>query len=244
MSYNGPMRVLLALLLLFSISLGQSLTVAVASSLRPPLVEIAKLFERSKGVKVRLSFGSSGSFFRQILGGAPYDVFLSANRRYPEELVRRGSAVKESLTVFARGRLVLFSLDREVGDLRVLLNAERVAVANPRYAPYGKAAVETLKSAGLYDELKGKLVYGSNVGQAFQFVVSGGAEYGFVSLSLAKAYGKGNYIVIPEDLHSHIKHVGVITEEGAKKEAAFEFIKFLKGRQAREIFRSFGFEVP
>ena len=82
------------------------------------------------------------------------------------------------------------------------------------------------------------------MGQAFQFVVSGGAEYGFVSLSLAKAYGKGNYMVIPEDLHSPIEHVGVITEEGAKNEAAFEFIKFLKGKQAREIFRSFGFEVP
>ena len=238
------MRFILVLFLLISASFGESITVAVASSLRPPIEEIVRLFEKKRGVKVKLSFGSSGTLYKQILGGAPYDLFLSASRIYAEELVKKKRAVKESLTVFAKGKLVVFSPDREVKSLESLLEAGRVAIANPRFAPYGRAALEALKRSGIYEKLKGRLVYGSNVGQAFQFVVSGGADYGLVSLSLVKAFGKGNYLMLPQDLYSPIEHVGVITEKGSENPRSPEFLEFLKGKDAKEILKRFGFEVP
>lgn len=238
------MGLLLALLTLISVSFGESVTVAVASSLRPPIEEIAELFEKNKGVEVRLSFGSSGTLYRQILGGAPYDLFLSASRIYAEELVRRKRAVKESLTIFARGRLAVFSLNRKVKGLESLLEAERVAVANPKFAPYGTAALEALRRSGFYEKLKKRLVYGSNVGQAFQFIVSGGADYGLVSLSLIKAFGRGNYRLVPANLYSPVEHAGVITERGSRNPYASEFLRFLKSEEAKRILDKFGFEVP
>lgn len=238
------MRFIVALILLISISSAQTLTVAVASSLRPPVVKIVKLFENKKGIKVRLSFGSSGSLYRQILGGAPYDVFLSANRMYPEELVKRNKALKDTFTVFAIGRLALFSPDREVNGLGSLLSARRIAIANPRYAPYGVAAVEVLNNSGLYDELKSRLVYGSNVSQAFQFAISGGAECAIVSLSLVKSYGKGNYWIVPKELHSNIEHAGVVTKQVSRKGLALEFISFLRSEEVKDILIGFGFEAP
>ncbi len=238
------MRLILAFLILLSVSFAESITVAVASSLRPPVEEIARIFEKKKGVRVRLSFGSSGTLYRQILGGAPYDLFLSASKVYAEELVKRGSAIKGSLRIFARGKLAVFSLSGEADSLESLLKANRIAVANPRFAPYGKAAVETLKKAGLYQKLKGRLVYGSNVGQAFQFVVSGGADYGLVSLSLIKAFGKGNYWIVPQDLYSPIDHAVIITDKGSRNKLSYEFLDFLKSTEAKEILSRFGFEVP
>ena len=238
------MRLILAFLILLSVSFAESITVAVASSLRPPVEEIARIFEKKKGVRVRLSFGSSGTLYRQILGGAPYDLFLSASRVYAEELVKRGSAVKGSLRIFARGKLAVFNLSGEVSGLESLLKANRIAVANPRFAPYGKAAVETLKKAGLYQKLRSRLVYGSNVGQAFQFVVSGGADYGLVSLSMIKAFGKGYYWIVPQDLYSPIDHAVIITDRGSRNKLSYEFLDFLKSEEAKEILSRFGFEVP
>ncbi len=238
------MKVLIALILTVSLSFGQGLTVAVASSLKPPLEEVAELFEKRSGVKVRLSFGSSGTLYKQIIGGAPYDVFLSASRAYAEELVKKGLALKDSFTIFARGSLVVFSLEREVKDLSSLLEADRIAAANPRFAPYGKAALEVLEKSYLYPKLRGRLVYGSNVGQAFQFVVSGGADYGLVSLSLVKAFGGGNYWVVPGNLYSPIEHAAVVTIKGSRNQHSFKFLQFLKSEEVKKIFRRFGFEVP
>ncbi len=241
------MRLLILLLLLISFASAETLHIAVASSMRPVLSKVVSMFEKkNKDVHVKLSFGSSGNLYGQILGGAPYDIFISANAVYPEKLVEKGYALKDSYTKFARGRLVIFTI-RDLNlsaGLDVLKEVARIVIANPRHAPYGRAAVEVLKRYGIYDELRGKLIYGSNVAQAFQFVVSGGAEAGLVAFSLVKAYGGGNYWIVPSEMHSPIKHVAVITVRGKDKRYAVEFLRFLKDREIQKILKDNGFEVP
>ncbi len=236
------MKVFALLLLIFSLSFGESLYVAVASSMRPLMEELKEEFERKNpGVEIKVSYASSGSIYRQILGGAPYEVFLSANEVYPEKLYERGFATKP--VPFAEGRLVIFSLRHGVEDKRILLIAKRVAIASPRHAPYGIAGVEFLKNAGLYDRVRGKLVYGSNVAQAFQFVVSGGADVGIVSLSLVKTYRRGNYSVVAKDKHSPIIHSAVITSKGKNSPVAREFVDFLLSEEVKKLLLHHGFEA-
>ena len=234
----------LVLFLTLSLSFGEEVLVASASSLRPALEKIAPLFEKKEGVKVKVSYGSSGNLYRQILGGAPYDVFLSANRLYAEKVLRRLNLPKENLKVFALGRLVIFSVQRKLEKFEDILSAERVAIANPRHAPYGMAAVAFLKNKGFYKKLRTKLVYGANVGQAFQFVVSGGAQMGIVSLSYVKLYGRGSYLVVPKDLHPPIEHTSLLTRRGMEKEHAKRFFEFLGSEEALRIIRESGFEIP
>ncbi|WP_457600927.1 molybdate ABC transporter substrate-binding protein [Hydrogenivirga sp.] len=237
------MRLLTLLLLSLSISFAQTIYVASASSMRPLMEELVSLFNSEHPeIDVKVSYGSSGSLYRQILGGAPYDLFISADELYPEKLVEHGRAYNP--VVFAHGRLAVFSLDKDVKDFKVLGRARRVALANPRHAPYGRAALQFLKKEGLYRKLRGRLVYGSNVAQAFQFVVAGGADVGIVSLSLVRFYGKGSYAVVPRSMHEDIEHVAVITEKGRDKRGAREFLRFLKSEEARRVLLKFGFEVP
>ena len=235
---------LLVLLLTLSLSFGREVFVASASSLRPALERIADLFEKKEGVKVKVSYGSSGNLYRQILGGAPYDVFLSANRLYAEKVLKRLKLPKENLKVFALGRLALFSVQKEVKGFKVLLSAERVAIANPRHAPYGTAAVAFLKKKGLYEKVRTKLVYGANVGQAFQFVVSGGAQVGIVSFSYVKLYRKGSYLLVPKDLHPPVEHTALLTRKGIENEYAKRFFDFLKSKEVLKILKESGFEAP
>ncbi len=238
-----PIFVLLTLLLA-TLSFGEVLYVAVSSSMRPPVEEIVRVFEDEKGVSVKVSYGSSGSIYKQIVGGAPYHVFLSANEDYPKKLVEKGLADERTIKVFAYGKLVVFSLGRVESVPSALLKADRIAIANPRYAPYGKAGMEFLKNSGIYKKVRGRLVYGSNVGQAFQFVASGGADVGIVSLSLAKVYGKGSYLQLPEGSYPTIKHVAVITSEGRDNKFAKVFLEFLTSERAKEILKKFGFGLP
>jgi molybdate transport system substrate-binding protein len=235
--------IILTLLLLISLGYTQTLYIASASSMRPFVEEAKKLFERENpGIEVKVSYGSSGNLYRQILGGAPYDIFLSANELYPEKLSAKGFASKP--VVFAFGRLTLFSLKLEVKDIDLLERVDRVAIANPRHAPYGRAALEFIRREGLYPKLRGKLIYGSNVAQAFQFVVSGGAQAGIVSYSLVLHYGKGSYKLIPSSKHSPVRHTACITKEGRGKEHSRRFINFLLSDKVKELLIEKGFEVP
>ncbi len=234
----------LVLFLTLSLSFGEEVLVASASSLRPALEKIVPLFEKKEGVKVKVSYGSSGNLYRQILGGAPYDVFLSANKLYAKRVLRRFNLPKENLKVFALGRLVIFSVQRKLEKFEDILSAERVAIANPRHAPYGMAAVAFLKNKGFYKKLRTKLVYGANVGQAFQFVVSSGAQMGIVSLSYVKLYGRGSYLVVPKDLHPPIEHTSLLTRRGMEKEHAKRFFEFLGSEEALKILKESGFEIP
>ncbi len=190
------MRTLLLLLLCPTIFCSavhaEDITVAAASDLNYVLKDLAAGFEKKTGDKITLSFGSSGNLYSQIQGGAPYDVFFSADMEYPQKLAIAGLVDRSSLRMYAVGQLVLWvpnrsSLDPQKlkMDLLVQPAIQRVAIANPQHAPYGRAAMAALDHFGLKDKAAGKLVFGENVGQAAQFVQSGNAQAGLIPLSLA-----------------------------------------------------------
>jgi len=239
------MRKTVALLILLGLAFGEPLKVAAASSLRFALEEIKREFERRTGEKVSVSYGASGHFYLQIKNGAPYEVFLSANALYPIKLVEEGKAVKESYREFARGRLALFTKreDLSLTGLSVLTSpkVKRIAVANPKYAPYGIAAVQVLKNSGLYPRIRHKLLFGANVSQAFQFVVSGGADVGLVALSLVIPYGEGKFLEVPGELYTPVRHGAVITIFGKDRRLAWEFLDFLSSDYSKEVLERYGF---
>jgi len=230
------------------------LTVAAAADLSPVLQPIARDFQRQTGNTIRLSFGSSGDFFNQIQNGAPYDVFLSADRGYPEKLVKLGLADSDSLRTYAVGRLVLWArnnshLDLDHQGMRALLDpsVRKIAIANPQHAPYGRAAVAALRYYRLYDKIAGRLVLGENVGQAAQFAESGNAQVGIIALAHALAPSVrplGRYWIVPANSYPALDQGAVIVSHSKDKTLATQFLKYLAGSESQAIFRQFGFVVP
>ena len=222
--------------------------VAVAANFAEPAREIAARFKARTGHEAVMSFGSSGQFYAQIANGAPFEVFLSADAERPRRAEAEGLAVAGSRFTYARGRLVLWSPDPKLVDGRgkVLASGRfaKLSIADPMLAPYGEAAVETLRRAGAYERVKGKLVLGTSVTQAFQFVKSGAAELGFVALSQVVGERGGSRWVVPEADHAPIEQQAVLLKRGANDPAARAFLTFLKGPEARAIVRRFGYEVP
>jgi len=241
------MKRLLLLFFVLGFAFGEPLKVAASSSLRFALEEIKGEFERRTGKKVSVSYGASGHFYLQIKNGAPYEVFLSADALYPIKLTQEGKALKESYREFARGKLALFTKRKDLSltGLSVLSSPEvkRIALANPKYAPYGIAAVQALKSSGLYPRVRHKLLFGTNVSQAFQFVVSGGADVGLVALSLVIPYGEGKFLEVPGELYAPVRHGAVITLFGKDKPVAWEFLNFLSTDYSKEVLKRYGFET-
>ena len=221
--------------------------VAVAANFTEPAREIARGFEAATGHRAVLSFGSSGQFYAQIANGAPFEVFLSADVERPQKAEAEGLAVPGTRFTYATGRLVLWSRTPGLVKGQATLargGFERLAIADPRTAPYGLAAVETLRSLGLYDRLSGKLVQGASIAQAYQFASTGAAEVGFVALSqVAKTRGGSRWIV-PAHLHSPIAQQAVLLKPGADDPAARAFLAYLKGPQARAVIRRYGYETP
>ena len=198
--------------------------------------------------QAQLILGSSGRFFAQISNGAPFDIFLSADREKPSALVEAGLARPESRFTYAIGRLALWSRDEMLvsGDVSVLQtdSFRKVAIANPRLAPYGKAAREVLNEYGLYNELSARLVQGENIAQAFQFVFTGNAELGFVSLSQVMkggALASGSAWIIPENLHLPIRQDAVILTNAVSAGATEAFMNFMKTPRSRAIIASYGY---
>jgi len=194
--------------------------------------------------------GASGGLVAQIQNGAPYDVFLSADTDYPKKLVKAGGATADSLFVFAKGRLVLWTFNPAV-DLSSVSSAvgvaAKIAVANPETAPYGRAALEALGRLGIADAVKPKLVYGESVSQTAQFVSSGNADAGFVALSLVlspKLKDKGRWVEVPADLYTPILQAGVLTKKGALNPDAKRYLEFLSSPEAKAILSRFGYGVP
>ncbi|MFY9726968.1 MAG: molybdate ABC transporter substrate-binding protein [Bryobacteraceae bacterium] len=232
----------------------QKLTVAAAADLRFALDELAPQFRAAhRGVDLAITYGSSGNFFAQIQNGAPFDVFLSADVDYPRLLVAAGLASKDSLFVYGVGRIVVWvpaasPLDPAALGIRVLeaASVRHIAIANPRHAPYGRAAEAALRSLGVYDRLSPKLVLGENVAQAFEFAESGAAEVGIVALSLAlapAARGHGRYWEVPQEAYPKIEQGGVILARAPAGPAA-QFRAFLLSAEARRILKQYGFSVP
>ena len=229
--------------------------VAAAADLQFALEELVRSFvQKNRAISVQVTFGSSGNFFSQISNGALFDLFLSADINYPERLEQRGLILPKSKFLYAVGRLALWipaasPLDVEKLGEKVLLDSqvERIALANSRHAPYGRAAEEALKSLGIYETVKHKLVYGENVAQAFQFVQSGMAEVGIVAFSLTRAphlEGKGKIWEIPVRHFSRMEQGGAILKSSLYLAEARRFCDFLLAPEGREILKKFGFVLP
>lgn len=229
------------------------LFVAAAADLSSAMQEISDAYTKKTGVSVKLSFGSSGSITQQIENGAPFDVFFSADMDYPRQLISHGDADAASLYEYAVGKLVLWvpagsPLDPAKG-MNVLLDpsVNKIAIANPQHAPYGRAAVAALKHAGFYDRVASRLVLGENISQSAQFVESGNAQAGFVALAHAVApgmQGKGKYWEVPVDDYPALAQGVVIISRSQQKKEAGGFLEYMKTKAVAEILQKYGFTVP
>jgi molybdate transport system substrate-binding protein len=231
----------------------QTLRVAAAADLQFAMNDLAERFERKTGTKVAISYGSSGNFRSQIENGAPFDVFFSADALYPQQLVSAGLAEKQSLCLYAQGHLVLWTPAE--GNLRVAgrgfevlkdSRVEKIAIANPEHAPYGRAAVAALQKAGLYEQIKSKLVFGENISQAAQFAQSGSAQVGIVALSLtyAESMKGGERWEVPAELYPPLHQYAVILHSSTNKAAASAFLEFVKGDEGRNVLSKYGLTPP
>lgn len=221
--------------------------VAVAANFTAPAKEIAQRFQAKTGHKAILSFGSSGQFFAQIANGAPFEVFLSADVERPRKAEVEGLTVSGTRFAYATGRLVLWSrtpgLVDSRGEVLTKGNFEKIAIADPKAAPYGLAAVESLRKLNLYDRLTPKLVTGASITQAYQFIDTGAAEVGFVALSQVISHQRGSRWIVPAANHNPIDQQAVLLKTGADSVAARAFLAFLKGPEAKAIIRRYGYEV-
>jgi len=252
--------VLLAVCILLSGALSpaqqklKELTVAAAADLSSALKEISDGYEKKTGVTVKLSFGASGALTQQIENGAPFDVFFSADMNYPKQVVVSGNGDAASLYEYAVGKLVLWvpadsGLDVEHKGIDILLDpsVKKIAIGNPQHAPYGRAAVATLKHYDLYDKVSDRLVLGENIAQAAQFVESGNAQAGFVAFAHAVApsmQGKGKYWVVPAEAYPPLAQGVIILSHSQHKKEAAEFLEFIKTMETAEVFRKYGFSLP
>ena len=224
--------------------------VTVAANFAEPAKEIAASFEKATGHKAILAFGSSGAFFTQITQGAPFEIFLSADAERPIRAEIEGHTVAGTRFTYAIGRLVLWSRQPgAVDDKGEVLSSgrfERIALADPKLAPYGAAAVEVLRGLGLMSALAPKLVQGENIAQVYQFVATGNAELGFVALSQVFADGKltkGSAWAVPASLHTPIRQDAIVLSAGKDKAAASALMAYLRNDKARTIIRSFGYDL-
>ncbi len=218
--------------------------VAVAANFTEPAKEIAALFKQRTGDEALLSFGASGAFFTQITHDAPFQVFLSADEERPKAAVTQGFAVPGSVFTYAVGKLVLWSRVLDVSKGEETLKAGdflRLSIANPAAAPYGAAAVETMKALGVYDALQPKIVQGNSIGQAFQFVDTKNAELGFVALSQIHGVPGGSQWLVPQRLYTPIRQDAALLKKGADDPTSKAFLEFLRGPEARAIIERFGY---
>lgn len=243
----------LALLFLALPARGQEIAVAAAADLKFAMTDVAGQYEKQTGKKVNVTYGSSGNFFSQLQNGAPFDLFFSADIDYARKLETAGLAEPGTLYLYAIGRITIWTPPDsrlEVARLgwKALLDerVQKIAIANPEHAPYGRAAVAAMQKAGIYDRVKTKLVYGDNISQAAQFVQSGSAQAGIVALSLAISVGMkdGKRWDIPENMHPPIEQAAILMKNAKNKEAARAFLDFVKTDEARATLAKYGFSFP
>ena len=222
------------------------LTVSAASNLIPAFEEIGERFELETDIEIEFNYGGSGQLTEQIIQGAPVDVFASADAAYIDVLLDEDLIVKSSVTDFARGRIVLWTANGsslELHEIQELSqpSVETLALANPAYAPFGKAAREALEGAGMWAALEDKVIYGNNVSQTLHMAEIGSADAAIVALSLVLE-SDGDWILIPETGHEPIRQVMAVLRGSENEDAARAFIEFVKSETGQEILRSFGFE--
>jgi molybdate transport system substrate-binding protein len=225
-----------------------TLTVFAAADLAFAFRELAPRFEQATGAKVTLVLGSTGNLAKQIEHGAPADVFFAANQTFVDDLLAKGALIAETRALYAQGRIVLATA-RAAGPKLTALpqllepRVRRVAIANPAHAPYGRAAEEALRAAGLWDAVKPKLVYGENIRHALQFVESGAAEAGLVALSVANVPAI-EYVPVDPGLHGRLDQAVAVVRRSARPELGLAFIQFVNGPEGRPVMRKYGFLLP
>lgn len=229
------------------VSSGSEVRVAVASSFAGPQERLSEAFTSETGIRVRASLGSTGGLYAQIHNGAPYDVFLAADRARPRNLVRDGFAVAGSRCTYAIGRLALagtgVSSGRSLIDVLRDPRSRHVALADPEVAPYGAAAREVLRRTGLEEELADRLVTAESVGQAHQYVVSGAAEVGFVAAGHVAGRPEGGHRLVADSLHPPIRQDAVLLGRARDSEAARRYLSFLGSGRAEPVLERFGYRA-
>lgn len=228
----------------------EEVQVAVAANFSAPMQVIAAAFEKDTGHKAQLAFGSSGKFYAQIKNGAPFQLLLSADAETPMRLEREGLALAATRFTYAVGKLALWSAKKGMVDSKGAVlgkgNYAHLAIANPRLAPYGAAAIEVLKHLDLLDAVQPRLVQGENIAQTYQFVASGNAELGFVALSQVTNNGKlidGSAWIVPGNLHSPIRQDAVMLASGKRNAAASALMVYLKSDKAKTVIRAYGYDI-
>jgi molybdate transport system substrate-binding protein len=241
---------LLVLLLLSTACAAAEVQVAVASNMTVPMRRIAASFERSTGHHAVLAFGSTGKLYAQIRNGAPFDVLVAADAETPARLEQEGLGVRGSRFTYAVGRLALWSAAEGIdarGELLQRPEGTRLAIADPKLAPYGAAAMQLLQKLGLAARWQPYLVQGENISQAFQFAASGNARLGFVAMSQVMEDGKvarGSVWAVPANLYDPLRQDAVLLESGARNDAARALLAWLRSDEARGVLRSYGYELP
>jgi len=229
----------------------EKITIAAAADLKFALDEIVVLFKSTHpAAQIETIYGSSGKFSTQIRQGAPYDLYFSADIAYPRALKMEGLAASE-VQPYAVGRIVLWSPSRDAGKMTLVdltdPSIRKIAIANPKHAPYGKRAEEALKAAGVWEKVEPKLVYGENIVQTAQYVQSGNAQVGIIALSLVlgpELAKQGSYALIPDKLHQPLEQGFIITKRAADNSLAREFSHFVASKKARTIMTRYGFVLP
>jgi molybdate transport system substrate-binding protein len=250
-------RFILALCMLLmigvNVAVAEEITIAAASDLSFAFREIAAEYEHTTGNHVRLTLGSSGNFYAQIQNGAPFDLYFSADIAYPRKLEEAGLTVPGSLYQYAVGRIVLWTGHESRIDVTKGFEAlreptvKKIAIANPKHAPYGRAAVAAMEYYKVYDQVKDRLILGENISQAAQFIESGACDIGIIALSLAIApamKSKGTYWEVPAEAHPSLDQGAVILKSSKQQEPAKQFLAVFKGAQGQEIMKRYGFTLP
>lgn len=244
------LAITLALLLFGQASWSATVLVAVAANFSKPMTEIAGEFEKATGHSAKLSFGSSGKFVSQLKSGGPFEVFLSADEKGPEKLEQAGLTVPTTRFVYALGKLVLWSTRLgyvdDQGKILETGNFKHLALANPKLAPYGIAAVDVLKKMKLFEKLQPLFVQGENIAQTYHFISTANAELGFVALSQVIEKGKitnGSGWIIPDNLYTPIRQTAVLMKKGAKNPGAAALIDYLKSKPALAIIKTYGYDL-
>lgn len=222
--------------------------VAVAANFSAPMQQIAASFQKDTGHQLKMSFGATGGIYAQIKNGGPFDVFLSADQITPQKLEAEGLGVASTRFNYATGQLVLWSkqdgLVDDKGQVLRSKNIQRIALANPKLAPYGVAAWETMTALGLLEELKSKVVQGDNIAQTYQFVSTQNAQVGFVALSQVFAHGQltsGSAWIVPPHLYKPIRQDVILLKNGKDNSAAKALLMYLKGEKAKAVMKSYGY---
>lgn len=227
----------------------ETVSVAVAANFTAPMQEIAAQFAKDTEHQAQLSFGATGKFYAQISNAAPFEVLLSADEATPKKLASEGLADESSRFTYATGRLALWSAKSNyVSDNDQILKSNEwthLAIANPKLAPYGAAAIQVLEKLNLKDSVQARFVQGENIAQTYQFAATGNAQIGFVALSQVMKDGQikeGSAWIVPADLHDPIRQDAILLNTGAKNPAASALMQYLRGEKARAIIQAYGYE--